>query len=67
MNEKLFCALIKISSSLCRQQVRVFVNKTRTETVSNPFNEQPELIALQGAIHDFNNLKQEVEQTRIFK
>ena len=27
--------------------------KTRTETVSNPFNKQPELTALQGAIHDF--------------
>ena len=28
---------------------------------------QFEFIALQGAIHDLTNLKQEFEQTRIFK
>ena len=49
-------ALIKLSSSLCRQQARAFVNKTRTETVSNLFNKQPEFTALQGAINDFTNL-----------
>ena len=28
---------------------------------------QPEFTALQGAIHDLTNLKQEFEKTRIFK
>ena len=45
--------------SIRRQQVRVCVDKTQTETVSNPFSKQPEFIALQGAIHDFTNLKQD--------
>ena len=45
------------------EQVGVFVNKPRTE-VTNPFNMQSEFIALQGAIHDFTNLKQEFEKIR---
>ena len=47
--------------------MRVFVNKQRTKTVSNPFNNQPEFTALQGAIHAFPNLKQDFEKNRIFK
>ena len=35
--------------------------------VTNPFNLQSELTALQGAIPDLTNLKQEFEQTKIFK
>ena len=57
--------LITIWSSLCRQQVRVLVNKTRTEAVYNPFNKQPELTAFQGAIrhlYDFTILKQDFEK-----
>ena len=35
--------------------------------VFNPFNMQSELTILQGAINDLKNLKQEFEQTKIFK
>ena len=45
INALSFVIEIKNLSSLCRQHVRVFVNKTRTETVSNPFNKQPEFTA----------------------
>ena len=34
---------------------------------SNPFNMKSEFTALQGAIHDFTNLKQEFKQTGIYK
>ena len=59
INETKLSALIKISSSLSGQQVRLFVNKTQTETVSNPFYKQLEFTALQGTINDFTSLKQE--------
>ena len=32
-----------------------------------PFNIQSEFTALHSATHDFTNLKQEIEQIRIFK
>ena len=49
--------------SIRRQQVRVFVNKTQTETVSNPFNLQSEFTALQGAI--INELETRVWKSKI--
>ena len=46
--------------------MRVFVNKTRTESLS-PFDMKSYfLTAFLGAIHDFTYLKQEFEQIRIF-
>ena len=48
--------------SLCRQQVRMRVLQTKHELkVTNPCNMQSESTALQGAIHDLTNLKQEFE------
>ena len=59
-------ALRTISSLLYRQQVGVFVNNYGLK-VTNPSNLQSEFTALQGAIHGLANLKQKLEQTKIFK
>ena len=53
-------ALRTISSSLYRQLVVVFVNKAFLKYAIWAH-------CIQGTIHDFKNLKQEFEQTKIFK
>ena len=45
LHEAKLSAVLKISSSLYSKQVRVFENKTRTKSVSNPFNIQFEFTA----------------------
>ena len=53
----------------CGQQVCLLVNKTQTETISNPFNMQPDFTKLCEQCdtrHNFKKLKRGLQQMKIF-